>query len=108
MAGKPEILRALEGLPQDSLQEVKAFIDSLKKQNGKKTRPKEKWDYGSLEWIHRARAQIYKAEKKQPLTEIAPQLSPNGLAGLINIVQTRLFCHHEAPLRYRQPDPRPR
>ena len=30
MAGKPEIVRALEGLPQDSLKEVKKFIDSLK------------------------------------------------------------------------------
>ncbi len=36
MAGKPEILRALEGLPRESLKEVKAFIDSLKKQNGKR------------------------------------------------------------------------
>lgn len=36
MAGKPEILRALEGLPEDSLKEVKEFIDSLKKQNGKR------------------------------------------------------------------------
>lgn len=36
MPGKPEILRALEGLPQDSLKEVKKFIDSLKKQNGKR------------------------------------------------------------------------
>jgi hypothetical protein len=37
MARKPEeILRALEGLPQDSLKEVKAFIDSLKKHNGKR------------------------------------------------------------------------
>lgn len=36
MAGKPEILRALEELPQDSLKEVKAFIDSLKKHNGKR------------------------------------------------------------------------
>ena len=37
MARKPEeILRAIEGLPQDSLKEVKAFIDSLKKQNGKR------------------------------------------------------------------------
>ena len=35
MAGKPEILRALEGLPEESLNEVKEFIDSLKKQNGK-------------------------------------------------------------------------
>ena len=36
MAGKPEILRALQGLPQDSLEEVKDFIDSLKQQNGKR------------------------------------------------------------------------
>jgi len=36
MAGKSEILRALEGLPQDSLKEVKRFIDSLRKQNGKR------------------------------------------------------------------------
>ena len=36
MAGKPEILRALEGLQEDSLKEVKAFIDSLKKHNGKR------------------------------------------------------------------------
>lgn len=36
MAGKPEILRALEGLPEDSLKEVKSFIDSLKKHNGKR------------------------------------------------------------------------
>jgi len=36
MAGKPEILRALEGLPQDSLKEVKQFIGSLKKSNGKR------------------------------------------------------------------------
>ena len=36
MPGKPEILRALEGLPQDSLKEVKKFIDSLKKSNGKR------------------------------------------------------------------------
>lgn len=36
MAAKPDILRALEGLQEDSLKEVKAFIDSLKKYNGKK------------------------------------------------------------------------
>lgn len=36
MARKPEILRALEGLPQDSLREVKEFIYSLKKHNGKR------------------------------------------------------------------------
>lgn len=36
MSGKPEILRALEGLPQESLKEVKKFIDSLKKSNGER------------------------------------------------------------------------
>lgn len=36
MAGKPEILRALEGLQEDSLKKVKAFIDSLKKHNEKR------------------------------------------------------------------------
>ena len=30
----------------------------------KKTRSKEKWDYASLEWIHRARADIYRTEKE--------------------------------------------
>jgi len=46
----------------------------------KKRQRKEKWDYASLEWIHRARAQIYKAEKKRPLTELAPRLSPEARA----------------------------
>jgi len=46
----------------------------------KKTRQREKWDYASLEWIHRARAQIYNAEKKQALTELAPRLSPEARA----------------------------
>jgi hypothetical protein len=36
VAGKSEILRALEGLPQESLKEVTKFIDSLRKQNGKR------------------------------------------------------------------------
>jgi hypothetical protein len=35
MAGKTEILRALQNLPEESLKEVKGFIDSLKKRNGK-------------------------------------------------------------------------
>jgi len=46
----------------------------------KKTQRKENWDYASLEWIHRARAEIYKTEKKQPLTKIDPRLSPNAAA----------------------------
>jgi hypothetical protein len=36
MAGKTEILRALEGLPKDALIEVKEFITSLKKCRGKR------------------------------------------------------------------------
>ena len=35
MAGKSEVLRALKGLPEEHLNEVKDFIDSLKKQSGK-------------------------------------------------------------------------
>ncbi|HWP58274.1 MAG TPA: hypothetical protein VNL14_10330 [Candidatus Acidoferrales bacterium] len=35
MAGKTEILRALEDLPEESLKQVKGFIDSLKKRNGR-------------------------------------------------------------------------
>ena len=46
----------------------------------KKTQRKEKWDYASLEWIHRARADIYRTEKKRPLTEITPRLSANAAA----------------------------
>jgi hypothetical protein len=40
MAGKAEIFRALEDLPQKSLKQVKAFIDSLKEHNeeGRATR----------------------------------------------------------------------
>ncbi len=36
MAGKPEILRELEGLPEDALKDVKDFICALKKHRGKK------------------------------------------------------------------------
>ena len=36
MAGKSEILRALETLPEESLKDVSKFIKSLQKQNGKK------------------------------------------------------------------------
>ena len=34
MAGKAEIFRALEDLPQKSLKQVKAFIDSQKEHHG--------------------------------------------------------------------------
>ena len=66
-----------------------------------KTRPKEKWDYASLEWIHRARAQIYKAEKKQPLTEIAPRLSPNA-AALARRLKLKIVRATELPKRRSQ------
>jgi hypothetical protein len=46
----------------------------------KKTQQKEKWDYASLEWIHRARSEIYQAEKKRPLTELTPRLSQEAVA----------------------------
>lgn len=36
---------------------------------------KERWDHASLEWIHRARAQIYEEEKGRPLTEMVARLS---------------------------------
>jgi len=64
----------------------------------KKTRPKEKWNYASLEWIHRARAQIYKAEKKQPLAEIAPRLSP-GAAAVAHRLKLKMIRAAELPRR---------
>jgi hypothetical protein len=67
----------------------------------KKTRPKEKWDYTSLEWIHRARAQIYKAEKKQALTEITPQLSPDA-AALARRLKLKVVRATELPKRRSQ------
>lgn len=67
----------------------------------KKTRRKEKWDYPSLEWIHRARAQIYKAEKKQPLTEITPRPSP-GAAALARRLKLKTIRATELPKRRSQ------
>jgi len=39
MPGKSEIMRALERLPEDSLKDVKEFIESLKKHNRKRRAP---------------------------------------------------------------------
>ena len=64
----------------------------------KKKQRKEKWDYPSLEWIHRARAQIYKAEKKQPLTEIAPRLS-TGAGALARRLKLKTIRASELPKR---------
>jgi hypothetical protein len=67
----------------------------------KKTRSKEKWDYASLEWIHRARADIYKAEKKRPLIEIAPRLSTNAEA-LAHRLKLKTIRAAELPKRRRR------
>jgi hypothetical protein len=67
----------------------------------KKTQPKEKWGYASLEWNHRARAQIYKAEKKPPLTEIAPRLSPMA-AVLARRLKLKIVRATELPKRRSQ------
>ena len=67
----------------------------------KKTRSKEKWDYASLEWIHRARADIYKAEKKRPLTEITPRLSTNA-AALARRLKLKTIRAAELPKRRRR------
>jgi hypothetical protein len=39
MRGKSEIMRALESLPEDCLNDVKEFIESLRKHNGKRRAP---------------------------------------------------------------------
>ncbi len=67
----------------------------------KKRRRKEDWDYPSLEWIHRARAQIYEAEKKRPLTEITPQLS-RGAATIARRLNLKMVRAAELPIRRRQ------
>ena len=48
MAGKQEILRELEGMPEDALKDVEDFIYSLKKHRGKRRavdrNGAKKWD----------------------------------------------------------------
>lgn len=67
----------------------------------KKPQRKEKWEYESLEWIHRARAQIYRAEGKRPLTEVAPRLSP-GAAALARRLKLKTIHAAELPKRRSQ------
>lgn len=67
----------------------------------KKTQRKEKWDYASLEWIHRARADIYRTEKKRPLTEITPRLSTNA-AALARRLKLKTIRAAELPKRRRR------
>ena len=66
-----------------------------------KKKQEEKWDYASLEWIHRARAQIYEGEKKVPLTEIIPKLSQRS-AAIAERLKLRVVRAAELPKRRRQ------
>jgi len=64
----------------------------------KKRQRKEKWDYASLEWIHRARAEIYQAEKKRPLAELTPQLSREA-AALARRLKLKMIRASQLPKR---------
>lgn len=66
-----------------------------------KRKREEKWDYASLEWIHRARAQIYEEEKKLPLAEIAPKLSQRS-AAMAQRLKLKVVRAVELPKRRRQ------
>jgi hypothetical protein len=66
-----------------------------------KKKQEEKWDYASLEWIHRARARIYEEEKKVPLTEIIPKLSQRS-AAIAERLKLRVVRAAELPKRRRQ------
>jgi hypothetical protein len=67
----------------------------------KKRQQKEKWDYASLEWIHQARAQIYEAEKRRPLTKLTPRLSPDA-AGIARRLKLKMIPSAELPKRRSQ------
>jgi hypothetical protein len=58
-------------------------------------------DYASLESIHRARTDIYRTEKKRPLTEIAPRLSTNA-AALARRLKLKTIRAAELPKRRRR------
>ena len=66
-----------------------------------KRKREEKWDYASLEWIHRARARIYEEEKKRPLTEIIPKLSERS-AAMAQRLKLKVVRAMELPKRRRQ------
>lgn len=66
-----------------------------------KRKREEKWEYASLEWIHRARAQIYEEEKKLPLAEIVPKLSQRS-AAMAQRLKLKVVRAVEIPKRRRQ------
>lgn len=59
---------------------------------------KERWDHASLEWIHRARAQIYEEEKGRPLTELTPGPS-RAAAAIAHRLKLRTIAATELPMR---------
>ena len=61
----------------------------------------EKWDYASLEWIHRAREQIYQAENRRPLGELTPKLSRGG-AAIARRLNLKTIHAAELPIRRRR------
>lgn len=61
----------------------------------------EKWDYASLEWIHRVRAQLYQEEKRRPLSEITPRLS-RGAAAIARRLNLKIIHAAELPIRRRR------
>jgi hypothetical protein len=67
----------------------------------KRKRREEKWDYASLEWIHRVRAKIYEAEKGRPLTELTPRLSQRA-AAVARRLNLRVIRGAELPMRRRR------
>lgn len=66
-------------------------------------RSKEKWEYASLEWIHRARDEIYKEEKGRPLTKLAPGLSRRA-AAITHRLKLKTIRGAKLPIRRRRSD----
>ena len=62
---------------------------------------KESWDYPSLEWIHRARAQIYEREKGRSLTALAPKLSRRA-AAIARRLNLKTIPGTDLPIRRRR------
>lgn len=60
----------------------------------------ERWEYPSLEWIHRVRAQIYEKERGRPLMEIPSRLS-RGAAAIAKRLNLRTIHAQELPIRRR-------
>ncbi len=62
---------------------------------------KERWEHASLEWIQRARAQIYEEEKGRPLTELVPRLSSRAQA-IVQRLKLKTIRAGELPIHRRR------